>query len=39
MQWKNRVFKAREKDYLTSPGPGQAGGELTDKARRALEEG
>ena len=33
----NLLFKAREKQLLTSLGRGRAGGELTDKARRLLD--
>ncbi|HXH89844.1 MAG TPA: hypothetical protein VNI55_14690 [Gaiellaceae bacterium] len=33
---RNIVTKAREKGYLTSRGPGRAGGELTTLARRVL---
>ncbi len=37
-QVRNLLFQARERGLLTSAGPRRAGGDLTDKARRLLEE-
>jgi hypothetical protein len=34
--WANRISEARRRGLLTSPGPGEAGGHLTDKAEALL---
>ena len=34
---RNYLFKARERDLLTSVGRGVSGGELTDKAKEILD--
>lgn len=36
---RNRIYRAREKGLLTSPGQGRTGGELTERAANLLREG